>query len=105
MLRYKSLYPSLHKGQCSYEEHPWGLSIHDSFSGLITESVSDILCDKINQLLSHVGMQEDNRTLHCIAYELSPQQVTISSPNQEMNQRINTSFGYLTPAAFTVKPV
>lgn len=39
-----------------------GLSIYDSFSGFIIQSVSDFLCDKINTMLG--GWQDF--ALHCI---------------------------------------
>lgn len=81
--------PVFTRGYILKKRHPWGLSIYGSFSGLIIQSVSDFLCDKINTMRRHVGMQEDNWTLHCNAYELSPQMVqwqthTIFSPNQDI---------------------
>lgn len=51
-LRLELLSSSPQKEPCSYEERPWGLSIYDSFSGLITQSASDFLRSKDNTVLS-----------------------------------------------------
>lgn len=47
----KSAHPRRYEGSYSSEERPWGLSIYDSFSGLIIESVSESQCDKINRAI------------------------------------------------------